>query len=433
MCDAVYALGPSPSHQRQECVNDATSVRLVLIATDCWDQTNGITTLYRAVIRCLDEQFRGQCRLLIVHPTDHADDRSIGYGHRVIGMAPLFRFHLPQYPELVTGYVRHKEFTHLESVYGNVDVVHIATQGLLGWSAMRYATRNGKACVGFYHTNWPAYVQAYLPSRVSSRLTLNVARTIARRWDRMIYGHCSVLLAHTGRTEHCLSSALRRNLRYASAFVDGQRFGTAEAMPSGDLDAEPIVFGFVGRIAREKDLSQILNHADTVKRLGCRLIIVGDGPERARFARANAEFVGYKHGDDLVAMYRAIHFLLIPARSDTLGLVLLEAAACGTPAVALRGTPAADLISRYESGVVVDEFDGGLFQRLQDVARSEQFRQMRSRAKAMAADHDVSVGTAILVRTWIDAGRGSPHRDDYGRTSWRVLSGRVRAIPRAPV
>jgi len=249
----------------------------------------------------------------------------------------------------------------------------------------------------------------------------------------MIYGHCSVLLAHTGRTEHCLSSALRRNLRYASAFVDGQRFGTAEAIPSGDLDAEPIVFGFVGRIAREKDLSQILNHADTVKRLGCRLIIVGDGPERARFARANAEFVGYKHGDDLVAMYRAIHFLLIPARSDTLGLVLLEAAACGSPAVALRGTPAADLISRYESGVVVDEFDGGLFQRLQDVARSEQFRQMRARAKAMAADHDVSVGTAILVRTWIDAGRGAPHRDDYGRTSWRVLSGRVRAIPRAPV
>ena len=110
---------------------------------------------------------------------------------------------------------------------------------------------------------------------------------------------------------------------------------------------------------REKNLSHILNHADTIKRLGCRLIIVGDGPERARLARANADFVGYKHGDDLVAMYRAIHFLLIPTRSDTLGLVLLEAAACGTPAVALRGTPAADLISRYESGLVVDDFDDG--------------------------------------------------------------------------
>jgi len=225
----------------------------------------------------------------------------------------------------------------------------------------------------------------------------------------MIYGRCGILIAHTGRTEQCLSSVLKRNLRYASAFVDVRRFATADAM-SGDHDAEQTVFGFVGRIAREKHLSQILDHADTIKRLGCRLIIVGDGPERARFARANADFVGYKHGDDLVAMYRAMHFLLIPTRSDTLGLVLLEAAACGTPAVALRGTPAADLISRYESGVVVDDFDDGVFQRLHDVAKSDQFKQMRARVKAMAADHDVSIGTAMLVKTWIDASRVAPHR-----------------------
>jgi 1,2-diacylglycerol 3-alpha-glucosyltransferase/glucuronosyltransferase len=392
------------------------SARLVLIAIDCWDQTNGITALYRAVINSLDEQFRGQCRLLIVHPADHASDRSIGYGHRVIGMAPRFRFHLPQYPELVTGYVRHKDFRNLESVYGNVDIVHIATQGLLGLSAMRYATRYRKACVGFYHTNWPAYVNEYLPSLISSRLKLSVARTIAQRWDRMVYGRCRVLIAHTGRTEQCLSSVLKRNLRYASAFVDVRRFATADATASDDQEVEPIVFGFVGRIAREKHLSQILKHADTIKRLGCRLVVVGDGPERARLARANADFVGYKHGDDLVAMYRAIHFLLIPTRSDTLGLVLLEAAACGTPAVALRGTPAADLISRYDSGVVVDDFDDGVFQGLHDMARSDQFRQMRDRAKAMAGDHDVSIGTAILVKTWIDASSDAPHRDGDGRT-----------------
>ena len=373
---------------------DPDSARLVLIATDCWDQTNGITTLYRSVIRCLDEQFPGHCRLLIVHPTDQASDRSIGHGHRVISMAPLFRFRLPQYPELLTGYVRHKDFRDLESAYGNIDVVHIATQGLLGLSAMRYATRYRKACVGFYHTNWPAYVNEYLPALIPSRLKVN----FAQRWDRMTYGQCSVLIGHTSRTEQCLSSVLKRNLRYASAFCDVRRFATA-AVRSADLDAEPIVFGFVGRIAREKNLSHILNHADTIKRLGCRLMIVGDGPERAHLSRANADFVGYKYGDDLVAMYRSIHFLLIPTRSDTLGLVLLEAAACGTPAVALRGTPAADLISRYESGVVVDDFDEGVFQRLHDVARSDQFRQMRTRARAMAADHDVSIGTAILVKT----------------------------------
>jgi glycosyltransferase involved in cell wall biosynthesis len=376
---------------------------LVLIATDCWDQTNGITTLYRAVIRSVDEQFRGQCRLLIVHPTDQACDRSIGYGHRAIGMAPRFRFHVPQYPELVTGYVRHKDFRNLESRYGNVDVVHIATQGLLGASAMWYAARYRKPCVGFYHTNWPAYVDEYLPSLIPSRLRVNLARMIARRWDRTIYGRCSFLVAHTGRTEQCLSGVLKPKLLYASQFVDVQRFASANALPPSDQRDDPVVFGFVGRIAREKNLSRILNHADMITRLGCRLIVVGDGPERARLARANADFVGYKHGDDLVAMYRAMHFLLLPARTDTLGLVLLEAAACGTPAVALRGTVAADLISRYGCGIVVDDFDDGVFQLLRKAARSDQFKQMRARARSMAADHDISIGTTILVNTWLDA------------------------------
>ena len=408
-------------------IRDAPRAHQILIATDCWDQTNGITTLYRAVIRSLDEQFRGQCRLLIVHPTDHACDQSIGYGHRVIGMAPRFRFHLPQYPELVTGYVRHKDFRNLESLYGPVDVVHIATQGLLGLSAMRYAARYRKPCVGFYHTNWPAYVTEYLPSLRPLWLKVTLARMIARRWDQLIYGRCRSLIAHTARTDQCLSSELKRKLCYAPAFVDVRRFATADAMPSSVQNPERIVLGFVGRIAREKNLSQLVTYADTMKRLGCRLIVVGDGPERARFARASAEFVGYKHGDDLVAMYRAMHFLLIPTRSDTLGLVLLEAAACGTPAVALRGTAAADLISSYGSGVVVDDFDDGVFQYLHHMARSEQFKQMRARATAMAADHDVSLGTTILVRTWLDACRVAQHRQSDGRVSSadRLLSQRT--------
>ena len=388
-------------------MSDANRARLVLLATDCWNQTNGITTLYRSVIRCVDERFRGHCRLVIVHPADHACEHSIGSGHHVIGMAPRFRFHLPQYPELITGYVRHQDFRNLESRYGRVDVVHVATQGFLGLSAMRYAARYRKPCVGFYHTNWPAYVSEYLPSLIPSRLKVIAARMIARAWDRLIYGRCGVLIAHTDRTEECLSPVLKGKLRYASGFVDVGRFATAAAVPSGDRDSEPVVFGFVGRIAKEKHLSQILNHADTITRLGCRLIIVGDGPERRHLARGSADFVGYKHGEDLVAMYRAMHFLLLPARSDTLGLVLLEAAACGTPAVALRGTVAADLISRYGSGVVVDDFDDRLFEYLNNVARSDRFKPMRDRAQAMAAAHDISLGTEILVTTWLEACRAA--------------------------
>ncbi|HKB10102.1 MAG TPA: glycosyltransferase [Vicinamibacterales bacterium] len=404
------------------------------MATDCWDQTNGITTLYRSVIRALDERFPGQCRLLIVYPADHACDRPIGDGHRAVAMAPRFRFHLPQYPELVTGYVRHEDFRRLESAYGHVDVVHIATQGLLGLSATRYAARCRKPCVGFYHTNWPAYVNEYMPSLIPPRFRARAARTLARWWDRLVYGHCSVLVAHTARTEQCLTRALREKLLYTSAFVDVRRFATAATGTGSKQNADPVVFGFVGRIAREKNLSAILNHADTIKRLGCRLILVGDGPERSRLAHANADFVGYKHGDDLVAIYGALDFLLIPARSDTLGLVLLEAAACGTPAVALRGTVAADLISRYAAGVVVDQFDDRLFQQLHDLARSDQLGRMRSGARAMAADHDVSVGTATLVQTWLGACRVARHREgDRRRRVQRPAEGPIENPAEGPI
>jgi glycosyltransferase involved in cell wall biosynthesis len=377
---------------------------LVLIATDCWEQTNGITTLYRAVIRSLDEHFHGHCRLLVVHPSDRASDRSLG-DHRVVGIAPRFRFHLPQYPELVTGYVRQRDFRKLEATHGNVDVVHIATQGLLGLSAMRYALKDRKPCVGFYHTNWPAYVGEYLPAMMPSRLTRSFARVLAGWWDRRIYRHCSPLVAHTARTEEGLNAVLKRNLVYTSAFVDGGRFAIHGATPGGDRHADPVVFGFVGRLAREKSLPRILIHADRIKRLGCRLIVVGDGPERVRFGPSSAEFLGGKYGSDLAAIYRAMHFLLLPARSDTLGLVLLEAAACGTPAVALRGTAAADLICRYGSGVVVDDFDGGLFERLRSLAQSDEFIDMKARATSMAADHDISVGTRVLLNVWLDACR----------------------------
>ena len=115
--------------------------RLVLIATDCWEQINGITTLYRAVIEALDRHFTGQCRLLVVHAANAACETPIGDGHREIAIAPRFRFRVPQYPELLTGYITAAQFAKIERDHGNIDVVHVATQGLVGLSASRYAKR----------------------------------------------------------------------------------------------------------------------------------------------------------------------------------------------------------------------------------------------------------------------------------------------------
>jgi len=374
--------------------------RLVLIATDCWEQINGITTLYRAVIETLDQHFRGLCRLLIVHAADAPCETPFGYEHRAIGVSPRIRFRVPQYPELLTGYISGAQFAKIERDHGNIDVVHVATQGLVGLSASRYAKRHAKPCVGFYHTNWPAYVSAYLPNAVPSAVRTPLGRALAQRWDRLVYGGCSPIVVHTARTEQWLPARLKGRIVRASEFVDCRRFDTEAGTPDRDRTPGEVVFGFVGRIAREKNLPSILRHADRMRDLGCRLVIVGDGPERSRLSRHNAAFVGWKGGRELVAMYKEMHFLLLPARSDTLGLVLLEAAACGTPAVALRDTVAADCIVRYGSGVVVDAFNEELFEELRALVGTERFSNMRVQARAMAADHDILRGTSTLLRAW---------------------------------
>jgi glycosyltransferase involved in cell wall biosynthesis len=374
--------------------------RLVLIATDSWEQINGITTLYRAVIETLDEHFRGQCRLLVVYAAESSCETPIGYGHRAVGVAPPFRFRLPQYPELLTGYISGAQFAKIERDHGNIDVVHVATQGLVGLSASRYAKRCRKPCVGFYHTHWPAYVSAYLPNAVPSAIRQPLGRMLGQRWDQLVYGRCSPIVVHTTRSEQWLSARLKGRILRAAEFVDCRRFDADEGAADRDRTRGEVVFGFVGRIAREKNLPSILRHADRIKDLGCRLVIVGDGPERSTLSCNNAAFVGWKSGRELAALYREMHFLLLPAESDTLGLVLLEAAACGTPAVALRGTVAADCIGRYGSGVVVDAFYEGLFVELRALVQSERFSKMRVQARAMAADHDILRGTSTLLRAW---------------------------------
>jgi glycosyltransferase involved in cell wall biosynthesis len=374
--------------------------RLVLIATDTWEQINGITTLYRAVIETLDRHFRGQCRLLVVHAAASSSETRIGDEHRVVGVAPRLRFRVPQYPELLTGYITGAQFAKLERDHGNIDVVHVATQGLVGWSASRYAKRHRKPCVGFYHTHWPAYVSAYLPNVVPPAVRQPLGRMLGQRWDQLVYGRCSPIIVHTARSEQWLSSRLKGRILRASEFVDCRRFDADDGAADRDRIPGEVVFGFVGRIAREKNLPSILRHADRIKDLGCRLVIVGDGPERPTLSCDNAAFVGWKSGRELAAIYREMDVLLLPAGSDTLGLVLLEAAACGTPAVALRGTVAADCIDRYGSGVVVDAFSGELFGELRALVRSERFSRMRVQARAMAADHDILRGTSTLLRAW---------------------------------
>jgi glycosyltransferase involved in cell wall biosynthesis len=371
----------------------------ILIATDTWEQVNGITTLYRAVLATIDREFSGQCRLIIVYPAKQPAQERYESGHLCLGIVPRLRFRVPQYPELFTGYFSNAQLSAVERLHGRADVIHLPTQGLVGFSVGRYAKRHARPCVGFYHTEWPNYVTAYLPAWIPSRPRRDLGRTIAGAVDRLVYGACSSVVVHSTRSVASLPKTLRTSVVTAPEFADVVRF--AGESPMSTTDHEEITFGYVGRLAREKGLDRIVSQARFISERGGRLLVVGDGPERNRLgANPHAQFEGWQRGHALRACYQQMTYLLMPADSDTLGLVLFEAGAAGVPAVALRGTVAADCIQRHESGVVVDDFSQPVLTRLMSLAGTPTFQRMRARAMNMARAHDVAIGTSKLLEMW---------------------------------
>jgi glycosyltransferase involved in cell wall biosynthesis len=187
----------------------------------------------------------------------------------------------------------------------------------------------------------------------------------------------------------------------AAQFLERRRF--APAGPAGERAREngAVVFGIVGRLAKEKHHERVLRHASAIRNAGGQLVVIGDGPEReALGAFKDAVFVGWQAGEALIAWYRKLDYLVMAADSDTLGLVLLEAAGCGTPAVALKGTVAGDYLERRMSGMAVERFSPELFHELIATARTDVYSRMCAEALALADDHDITRGTRTLLDVW---------------------------------
>lgn len=214
------------------------------------------------------------------------------------------------------------------------DFIHVATEGPLGWSIRRLCRRHGWRFTSSYHTHFHLY------AHVRVRPLLRPVRMLLR----VFHEAATSTMAATPSLKRELEAGGFRNVAVWPLGVDANLFLNR---PVSQMPALPKpVFVFFGRLASEKAPEEFLK----LDLPGTKLVI-GDGPERARLESrfgTQAVFVGYQHGQELVNWLSMCDVMVFPSRTDTFGLVILEALACGIPVAAHNVIGPRDII---ESGV----------------------------------------------------------------------------------
>lgn len=255
---------------------------------------------------------------------------------------------LPAYPELRFGLPVMRRIRRQWQA-DRPDAVYVATEGPLGWAAMRVARDLGIPMVSGYHTRFDDFARHYY---------LSFAGGWIGRWLKHFHNNTLATLVPTAELRDTLVAAGYRNVRILRRAVDTQRFDPVRRDPSlrrdwGVDDDTPVVIS-VGRIAPEKNLDLIVRafEAFRAERPGSRLVWVGDGPGRAHLERDHPDFIfaGMRHGGDLARHYASGDVFLFGSMTETYGNVTLEALASGLAVVAYDYGAAREYITSGTDG-----------------------------------------------------------------------------------
>lgn len=289
----------------------------ILIVTDAWEpQVNG-------VVRTLKSTRRELQRL----------------GHEVELLTPLefATVPCPTYPDIRLSLLPGRRVRQRIRDFAP-QAIHIATEGPLGMAARAYALRHKLPYTTAYHTRFPEYVQA--------RIWLPL--TFTYRFLRWFHGRAEAVMVPTEvvRRDLLAHGFPSSKVVLWSRGVDLDIFKPGVAMPH-DL-ARPI-FLCVGRVAVEKNIEAFLR----LDLPGSKWV-AGDGPALAKLKAEFPEvrFTGVLGQEELATLYNAADVFVFPSRTDTFGLVLLEALACGCPVAAYPVTGPVDVIGDSPAGAL---------------------------------------------------------------------------------
>ncbi len=272
----------------------------IAIVTDAWaPQVNGVV---RTLGRIADEL------------------RGIGHEVEVISPDGFRTMPCPSYPEIrLALFPGGRLAARLEAFAP--DAIHIATEGPLGMAARRCCLRTRRPFTTSFHTKFPEYVHA--------RTRLPVA--ISYAWLRRFHRPAARVMVATDTVRRELAARGFANTKLWCRGVDTSLFRPRRGREGALAKLPPPVFLYVGRVAVEKNISAFLD-----LELPGTKVVVGDGPQlgELRQRHPEAHFAGAMFGEDLARHYASADVFVFPSRTDTFGLVMLEALASGVPVAA---------------------------------------------------------------------------------------------------
>lgn len=267
------------------------------------------------------------------------------FGHNVRMLTPsAFRnIPCPTYPEIR---IAIRCYAGVEQTVRDFapDHIHIATEGPLGLTGRRYCRRHNLRFTTSYHTQFPQYIRARSPIPLAVTF-------FGLRWFHAAGERCMV---STASVRQELSARGFQHLVHWGRGVDTVRFRQRD---KSLLDLPRPIAAYVGRIAVEKNIAAFLDMPWSGSK-----IVIGDGPQRSELMALHPEtrFFGFLFGEQLAHHLAAADVFVFPSRTDTFGLVMLEAMACGVPVAAFPVTGPID--------VVADGVTGALDENLQAAA-----------------------------------------------------------------
>ncbi|NUS37857.1 MAG: glycosyltransferase family 1 protein [Lysobacter sp.] len=348
------------------------------VVTETWPpEVNGVAL----TVQSLEQGLRGRGhQVSVVRPRQAGDAPVVANTLLVRGLG------LPRYPGLKFG-VPSKRALLRQWRAARPDAVYVATEGPLGWSALRAARRLRIPVATGFHTRFDRYMRDY---------GLGLLAGTAMRWMRAFHNRGNATIVPTGELQAFLRESGFANPVRVPRAVDAALFDPlrrdAALRAQWGVDDDALVVIHVGRVAAEKNLELAVRAFRTLQevRPDARFVWVGDGPEREHLQREHPDFVfcGVQRGEALAAHFASADLFVFASRSETFGNVTLEAMASGVPTVAFDyGAAREHLRDGVHGATVRDGDDAGFVTACLRLARDAERRAaMGFAARQAAAD-----------------------------------------------